>query len=379
MGQTIHHGAALRRYAGKFFLNHMYFITPIIMKKPVFPSNLTKTAAVFLMGGVTLFSTGCDEDYLQDIFRGDTKDPETTDARIFASTNTGSNFTIFDVSDPADVDRITASTGSMDADGIYYGEDKDIVYQLSRTQNVVNAYTDIMDLESDATVTPAFSSTSDFNNGREITVSGNQLVVAEDVDSMNQFVVYTIEHGALTLDRIYDVDIDLWGIQLVGNTLYAVQDQSNMLAVYYDFGSKPAGHLAADQKVAIEGLVRTHGLSYDEKNDIMILTDIADAMNDSDGAFHVIDDFTHKLHEAGDGGTIALKDQIRVAGDKTYLGNPVDIAFSVDEKKVYVAERANGGGRLLIFDYPSKSGNMKPVAKLDYAGASAVYLDEAAH
>ncbi|MGB3778900.1 MAG: hypothetical protein WA960_11130 [Tunicatimonas sp.] len=349
------------------------------MRKPALFSSLTKTAAVFLMGGVTLFSTGCDEDYLQDIFRGDTKDPETTDARIFASTNTGGNFAIFDVSDPSDVDRITASTGSTDADGIYYREDKDIVYQLSRTQNVVNAYTNIMDLESSATVTPAFSSTSDFTNGREIAVSGDKLVVAEDVDSMNQFVVYHIEHGALTLDRIYDVDIDLWGIQLVGNTLYAVQDQSNMLAVYYDFGSKPAGHLVADQIVAIEGLMRTHGLSYDAKNDIMVLTDIADAMSDSDGAFHVIEHFTRKLNDAGDGGTIALKDQIRVAGDKTYLGNPVDIAFSVVEKKVYVAERANGGGRLLIFDYPSKSGSMKPVANLDYAGASAVYLDEAAY
>ena len=349
------------------------------MKKPVFFPRLTPTAVVLLLSGITLFSTGCEEDYLNDILGGDTKDPKTAEPRVFASTNTGGNFTIFDVSDLSDVDRTTASTASMDADGIYYSEDKDIVYQLSRTQSVVNAYTDIMDLDSDATVTPAFSSTSDFTNGREITVSGNKLVVAEDVDSMNQFVVYNIEHGALTLDRIYNVNIDLWGIQLVNNTLYAVQDKTNMLAVFYDFGSKPAGDLAADQKVAIEGLVRTHGLSYDEKNDIMVLTDIGDAMSDSDGAFHVIDHFSRKLNEAGDGGTIALKDQIRVSGDKTYLGNPVDITFSVDEKKVYVAERANGGGRLLIFDYPTKSGNMKPVANLDYAGASAVYLDEAAY
>ncbi len=300
----------------------MYLTTPIIMKKPLFLSNLTKTAAVFLMGGVTLLSTGCDEDYLREIFQGNTSDEETADLRIFASTNTEGNFTIFNVSDLSDVDRITASTGSMDADGIYYREDKDIVYQLSRTQNMVNAYTDIMDLEGDATVTPAFSSTADFTNGREIAVGGNQLVVAEDVDSMNQFVVYNIEQGALTLDRIYDVDIDLWGIQLVGNTLYAVQDQSNMLAVYYDFGSKPAGHLAADQKVAIEGLVRTHGLSYDAKNDIMVLTDIADAMSDSDGAFHVIEHFTHKLNDAGDGGTIALKDQIPRSGRQDLPGQP---------------------------------------------------------
>ena len=172
---------------------------------------------------------------------------------------------------------------------------------------------------------------------------------------------------------------DVWGIKLVDNTLYAVQDKTNKLAVFYDFGSKAEGKLEADVSVAVEGIVRTHGLSYDAENDIMVLTDIGDAMSDSDGAFHVIEHFSSKLKEAGDGGTIALDEQVRVSGDKTFLGNPVDITFSVDEKKVYVAERANGGGRLLIFDHPSKSGNMKPVANLDYEGASAVYLDEAAY
>ena len=349
------------------------------MQKPAIFLNLTKAASVFFLAGVTLFSTGCQEDYLKDFLKGDKKDDkdkDVADARVFASTNTGSNFTIFDVSDVSDVDRITATTNSMDADGIYYDDDKDIVYQLSRTESVINAYTDIMDLKGDTTVTPAFSSSSDFTNGREITVSGNKLVAVEDVDDMNQFVVYTIEHGALTLDRIYNVHFDLWGIKLVDGTLYAVEDGSNRLAVFYDFGSKPAGNLAADKKVAIEGLVRTHGLSYDGKNDIMVLTDIGDAMDDSDGAFHVIEHFSRKLKKAGDGGTIALDDQVRVSGDKTYLGNPVDIDFSVDEMKVYVAERANGGGRLLIFNHPTKSGNMKPVANVDYDGASAVYLDE---
>lgn len=339
--------------------------------------NLTKAVSVFSVAGASLFFTGCQDDFLEEVFKGGDKEDKVADARVFASTNTGSNFTIFDVSDVSDIDRVVATTHSPDADGIYYDADKDVVYQLSRTESVINAYPDIMDLEEDTTVTPAFSSTSDFTNGREITVSGNQLVAAEDVDGMNQFVVYTIEHGALTLDRVYNVHIDLWGIKLVDGTLFAVEDGSNRLAVFSDFGSKPAGDLAADQTVAIEGLGRTHGLSYDAKNDVMVLTDIADAMDDTDGAFHVIDHFSRKLKEAGDGGTIALNDQIRVAGDKTYLGNPVDITFSVEEKKVYVAERANGGGRFLVFDYPTKSTNAKPVSNVDYSGASAVYLDEA--
>lgn len=338
--------------------------------------NLCSKAMSFLfLAGTTLFFTSCEEGFIEELFRGDAKaDP--ADARIFASTNTGSNFTIFDVSDASDVSRVVATTGSMDADGIFYDAYEDIVYQLSRTGSVVNAYPNVMDLTSDTTVTPAYSSTSDFTSGREIAVIGNTLVVVEDVDSMNQLLVYTITDGAISLDRVYNVHFDLWGIHLVGHTLYAVQDKTNKLAVFYDFGSKPEGDLAADVSVAVEGIVRTHGLTYDAKNDIMVLTDIGDAMSDTDGAFHVIEHFSAKLYDAGDQGTIALDDQTRVSGNKTYLGNPVDIALSVDEKKAYVAERANGGGRLLIFDYPSKSGNVKPLANLDYAGASAVYLDE---
>ena len=347
------------------------------MRKPTFFFNVTKTASVLGLAGITVFSASCQEDYLKDILKGDKKnDQDVADVRVFASTNTGSNFTIFDVSDASDVDRITAMTNSMDADGIFYSEEKDIVYQLSRTESVVNTYTDIMDLEADGAITPAFSSTSDFTNGREIAVSGHTLVVAEDVEGMNQLVVYTIKHGAITLDRTYNVHFDVWGIQLVGSTLYAVQDLTNNLAVFYDFGSKAEGNLGADQVVAIEGVVRTHGLNYDVDNDIMVMTDIGDAMSDTDGAFHVIEHFSAKLMDAGDKGTIAIDDQIRVSGDKTYLGNPVDVALSVDEKKVYVAERANGGGRLLIFDYPTENCNTKPVANVDYEGASAVYLDE---
>ena len=333
------------------------------------------TATLFVVGTSLLF-TSCQEGFLEEIIKGDQKDTDQADLRVFASTNTGSNFAIIDVSNVEAVDQTIASTPSMDADGIYYSQKEDIVYQLSRTESTVNAYSDLMDLMKDTRVSPNFSSTSDFTSGREITVEGHTLVVADDVDDMNQLIVYTLENGAITLDRTYSVHIDLWGITLVGNTLYAVEDGTNNLAVFRNFGTQPAGNLQADQKVAIEGIVRTHGLSYDAENDIMVMTDIADAMSDTDGAFHVIEDFSAKLEAAGRKGMIMIEDQVRVAGNKTYLGNPVDIDFSVEEKKVYVAERANAGGQILIFDYPTESCNPMPVANVTYEGASAVYLDE---
>lgn len=347
------------------------------MKKPTFLFNLTRKTTLLLVAGTTLLFTGCQKgEEIFDEFLGNDKDEDKADVRVFASTNTGGNFTIFDVSDLHDIDKTVANTGNMDADGIYYSQDKDIVYQLSRTESVVNGYTDIMDLMGKKDVRPAFSSTSDFTNGREITVEGDHLVVAEDVDDMNQLVVYTVYHGALRLDKVYNVHFNLWGIQLVDGTLYAIQDNSDKLAVFHDFGSQPEGDLQPDMVVTVEGIVRTHGIAYDAMNDIMVLTDVGDAASDMDGAFHVIEGFSMKLMDAGDEGTIMMDDQIRVAGDMTYLGNPVDVALSVMEKKVYVAERANGGGRFLVFDYPTESGNMKPVANINYEGASAVYLSE---
>ncbi len=350
------------------------------MNKPAFFNNLTRTSFIFLLiGGILTFSSckRAEEIFDELLDQDDDHVQEMNDVRVFASTNTGGNFTIFDVSDLHDIEQTVASTGSMDADGIFYSADQDIVYQLSRTDNMVYGYTDIMDLMKKENVYPAFGSTSDFTNGREIHVEGNTLVVADDVADMNQILVYKIFQNDLRLDKVYRVHIDLWGIKLVDGTLFAVEDGTNNLAVYYDFGSKPdSENLVADVKVSIEGLVRTHGIEYDGKNDIMILSDIADATVDNDGGFHVIENFSTKLEEAGDGGMIMMDDQIRVAGDKTFLGNPIDITFSVVEKKVYVAERANGGGRLLVFDYPTMNGNYKPVANVNYEGASAVYLDE---
>ncbi len=294
--------------------------------------------------------------------------------RLFASTNTGGNFTVLDVSDLTDVPSVMYNTTSPDADGIYYDNARKMVYQLSRTSSQVNAYTSESNFTKAGDAMLAFSSTSDFTNGREIAVSGNKLVVAEDVDSANQLVVYSIIDDGFQYEKTYMVPFDVWGIHLDGNTLYAVVDKTNKLAVFHDFFSHEAGAVAADMMVGIEGVGRTHGLSYDAEHDTMFLTDIEDADNDADGAFHIITDFTAKAMKAGDGGTIALKDHRCVMGEKSMLGNPVDIAFDYNNQKIYIAERAKDGGMILAFDYPMSGGDAAPVFSLAYPGASAVYL-----
>lgn len=326
---------------------------------------------------LAMLVSGCKEGemFLDDVFDKDKdKDDNKEMVRVFASTNTGSNFTVFDVADLNDVSSVMYSTSSPDADGIYYDDAKKMVFQLSRTSDQINAYTSESNFKEEGDATLAFSSTSDFTNGREIAVSGDKLVVAEDVDDANQLVVYTIMKDAIMFEKAYNVDFALWGIHLDGNTLYAVQDMSNNLKVFEDFFSNTEEDADPTYSVEIEGLVRTHGITYDAMQDIMVLTDIGDADSDSDGAFHVIKNFTDKLMEAGDGGTISMDDQIRVSGEMSHLGNPVDIAFDYNNQKIYVAERAKDGGLFLGFNFPMSEGDMEPVVRKEYPGASAVYL-----
>ncbi|WPP51432.1 hypothetical protein [Catalinimonas niigatensis] len=350
------------------------------MKNSISILSPTRVTACFFFALSIFFFSSCKEasdifDGIKDKVEDDDDSKDMDDKWLFASTNTGSNFTIFDVEDLKDIEKTIANTGSMDADGIYYDAEKDIVYQLSRTESVVHAYTKVSELKGTEDVTPAYSSTSDFTSGREITVSGNKLIVAEDVDDMNKLIVYTLGDSAITLDKIYEVDFNLWGIQLKRGTLYAVKDNTNMLAVFEDFLSNPEGWIMPTKSVAIDGIVRTHGVDYDVAQDIMVLTDVGDAESDTDGGVHVIANFSNVLMETADMDTISMDKQRHIAGDKTMLGNPVDAVIGTD-KMLYVAERANGGGRFLVFNYPGEYCNVKPKVDVTYEGASAVYLSE---
>lgn len=133
--------------------------------------------------------------------------------------------------------------------------------------------------------------------------------------------------------------------------------------------------LMPSKRVVIEGIVRTHGLDYDQTSNTMVMTDIGSASNTTDdGAIHIIPTFMTKFDSAADGGTISLTDQIRISGASTLLGNPVDVAYDGDTDIVYVAEAGNGGGRILGFSNATQGGNLTPEFNMDMTAASSVFL-----
>ena len=269
---------------------------------------------------------------------------------------------------------------SIDADGAYYFGDSDEFILASRSNNRVESYADVMGAV--AMNAPALSltgmSTSDFINAREIAVSGDKVVVTQDQsaanNNTNKLIVYQKTASGFTLLNSYTVNFKTWGIHLEGDTLYAVADLTGDLLSFENFFANADGAILPTKRVTIEGLVRTHGITYSKRSNTMVLTDVGLAASDSDGGVIVLKGFTELFAATPNMGTIAMDKQIRIYGSNTFLGNPVDVAYDNFTKTIFVAERLNGGGKLLTFDLPNSNVNAMPSSSRPEPGVSSVYL-----
>lgn len=308
----------------------------------------------------------------------DDDDIETEFGAVFVTSNLSPVVGIYDFSDEDDVNLVQFGIASADADGIAYNSESDQLFVASRSNNRVEVYSDLAETQINANLDLSFSSTSDFSNARKLALSGDKLLIAQDAGDdngqQNRFFVYTLSDNSATLSNTYDPQINLWDVQFAGNTLYAVEDNSDTLAVFNNLLSNSDGVVTASQKVQVADIVRTHALYYSSESDIMFMSDIGDANSGTDGAIHIIQNFSAKLSAAGSNGSIAVNDQIIIEGSNTQLGNPVGLAYDSDTQKIYVAERKVEGGKLLAFDLPTASGNLAPSFSQNFSGAAAVYL-----
>lgn len=334
---------------------------------------------LLLLAVTPLFFTSCDDE-------GDVDDPiSIREVDAFTSTNTDGEILTFDFSDLDDDPNVTNKRNTVayaDADGIYYNDFKDLLIQVSRTDNKVYVYEDFKDAEAGAAVTPDFESEEGlFSNARGITFGRDRIIVAQDGNdannNVNKLVVFNLDDKRPVLRNTFTVDINLWGIFYDDNDLYVISDNTSDVAIYKDFfDNETDGDLTPTMTVTIEGLVRTHGLTFSDADDeLMILTDVGDAASDSDGQVIFIRDFDDKSEAAGDGGTIALADQIVIRGEGTFLGNPVDVDYDQLTERIFVSERKTDGGRLLVFDRPETSGNPAPIYNTTVPGISSLALD----
>ncbi len=336
--------------------------------------NSKLIAAMVVM--VSFLATSCSDD-------DDNNNGDNQTISLFASNNSNGNITVFDVTSSQSITSKTLITTSTAADGVYYNNSTESVFQASRSGNNLEGFLDVDDLVTGSAINVGVTGTSDMMSPREVAVNGNLFVVADNADvdgdtntPDGRLYVYTMSNGNFSLRNVITTNFKLWGITFNGNDLYAVVDATNELAIFTNFLSNTSTTtLSASKRIVIEGIVRTHGITYDAGSDVLVMTDIAAASNgQDDGGFHVIENFTNKLNATSNGGTLALSSQIRVAGSSTLLGNPVDVAYDANTQTVYIAEAGNGGGRILAFNNISSGGNLTPFFNSALASASSVYL-----
>ncbi|TXF88875.1 hypothetical protein FUA23_12480 [Neolewinella aurantiaca] len=294
----------------------------------------------------------------------------TDNGTLFMSSNTSGLVGIVDTKDDPLVLE-TFSAAGTDSDGIIYADGPERLFQVNRSSNVLVSYEDVLDDDFDGEV--EFTSSSDFTNGRGLVVADdNQIIVAEDVDDGNALVLYNFnDDTGFTKVKTVNTDFNLWGIEFYDGVLYAIVDNSDSIAVMNNFFDNADGATAVvDRYIRIDGLVRTHGIEYDDDDDLMILTDVGDGGVDNDGAIFIIRDFSDFT-----GDVVTSADYTKISGENTMLGNPVDIDYDNDEEIFYVAERLRNGGMMLSFAQDA-NGNVAPLNTISFPGISSLFLNE---
>ena len=332
-------------------------------------SSLSKLMLLLLALSVSLSSCEDDDDEILGVDRGDK-------GVLFTSSNISGQVGTIDTRDTP-LELVSFDAESLDADGLWYNDASGNLVQIDRTNSVLVEYNDVIDdLDDDNGVDVNFTSSSNFSSGRGLAVVGTtQFIVAQSGTDANgdenKLVVYRKNNSA-EFQRILTVNVDfaLWGIQWDNGTLYAVVDKTNQLAIFNDFFSLADNATATpDRTITVDGLVRTHGLEYDAEDDIMILTDIGEASSDSDGGLFIMRNFSSITSD-----NLTSADYTTISGAATLLGNPVDVDYDENADMIYVAERANGGGRVLQFDV-NATGNVAPLRQINVAGVSSLYLN----
>lgn len=306
--------------------------------------------------------------------KAETLQAPVSDVQFYVSSSTTGLVSVFDKIQGGDLGFSSFTSASMDAAGIYYDEATDVLYQLNRSDNVVNAYKNVRTSLAEG-IEPMISatSTSDFSNGRGIAFYNGKIVVAQDANASNggnKFIIYNASGDLITLDKIYESTINLWDIELSGNTLYAIRDVQNDIAIYENFFDKAEGKIFPSSFTTIEGAVRLRGLTFIADENMLLLTDIGDSEIDNDGAIIRISNFSNARTDI----TISASEQVRVSGGSSLLGNPSDIAYDRADRRVYIAEELRNGGMLLCFKLPTATGGIAPTFTAMVEGASSIHF-----
>ncbi len=329
--------------------------------------------------GLALITVSCSLD--DDFSDGGNQQPIKVIANLFATSNINTAINSYDFTNNGNYKK-TMRTSSNDNEGIYYDDDADEMVVVSRQQRVLNTYRKVSEVPDNGELSLSVSSDPTFDSPRDLAVKGDFYIVSDNADLDNdpstdegRFFIFKRDSTGYSLRNTVSVNYAVWGIELIGDDLYTAVDKTADVAVLNDFIATYTTDATAtpNKRIEIAGITRIHGIAQD--NGTVVLTDIGDAENDSDGAFHIIKSFVSKFNAVLDGETLEVSgNQVRVSGITTEMGNPVAVDYDDSSNTVFIAERANGGGKVLFFDQIGAGGERRPTISEPFAGASSVYF-----
>ncbi|KAA1175952.1 hypothetical protein FWJ25_02135 [Marinobacter salinexigens] len=166
-------------------------------------------------------------------------------------------------------------------------------------------------------------------------VGAQTLLVFGDSAAGNVAPVATIALPANAWDVVYDATSDRLFAALTDGTVGVFDDFSA------DFGVSANGPTRTFAITDSDGetSVNLHGIDYEASSDRLVVSDVGQASSATDGKLYVVSNASTA------DGTVAADTTIK--GSDTRFGNPVDLQLTGTD--VRIAEKANGGGAILVY------------------------------
>lgn len=267
------------------------------------------------------------------------------------------------------------TSGAKDGNGVLYNHNTKEVFQLSRKNKTLYVFADGNNLLNPLNMVRSFTDTS-LSSGREIAYdeANDVLFISNNLDSsIRVYKNFSSLSGNVTGEKV-KITGQPWGIIYSArlNKLVVVIDLAAMrLDVFDNPSSLSAGNATASRSINIADrpngtFSRLHGLTYNEENDVLIVTEIGEAAApvtptpgkpafNADGGIYFIEKGAKRINN---GGTVNANTIIY--GANTGLGNPVDIATRWVNDKPYVVAAEKANKKLLSFSL-NDSGDAIPV------------------
>ena len=188
---------------------------------------------ILSISALALFLTSCSNDEVAQI-----TPLVNSELKLVTTSNTTGKVSYINLLETTPTAKSVTING-IDADGAFFNSETDELMLASRTNNTLQLYKGLNNSvtnNTDALLLQASTSNTNFNNPREIAVSGDKVIVTQDQNTANantnKFIVYQKTSSGFTLLNTYVLNFKVWGIHIEGTTLYAVADSSSDLLVF---------------------------------------------------------------------------------------------------------------------------------------------------